>query len=134
MDSTNQTAPLARLPAEDQDLIVELVLKSGSIKDLATVYGVSYPTIRTRLDKVIERLRGVIEGRERDPVSELLASLVERGELTPTAARAIRELTRKQVAEAGNGRVGGAAGGRGGSTPSGVAHEGPAIAGPGGGP
>lgn len=89
---------LSGLPAEDQDLIVELVLKSGSIKDLATVYGVSYPTIRTRLDKVIERLRAAVEGRERDPVSELLATLVERGELTPTAARAIRELMRRQQA------------------------------------
>ncbi|MCC6677649.1 MAG: DUF2089 family protein [Phycisphaerales bacterium] len=86
--------PLGRLPKEDLDLIVELVLRSGSLKDLATAYGVSYPTIRLRLDRVIERLRGVIEGRPRDPLSELLASMVERGEVTASAARSIREVAR----------------------------------------
>lgn len=86
--------PLARLPREDLDLIVELVLRSGSLKDLAAVYGVSYPTIRGRLDRVIERLKGAIEGRRPDPLSELLASMVERGEVTASAARSIRETVR----------------------------------------
>ncbi len=86
--------PLGRLPREDLDLIVELVLRSGSLKDLATAYGVSYPTIRLRLDRVIERLRGAIEGRPPDPLSELLASMVERGEVTASAARSIREVAR----------------------------------------
>jgi hypothetical protein len=106
--------PLGGLPREDLDLIAELVLNSGSLKDLASVYGVSYPTIRGRLDKVIERLRAAVEGRARDPVSELLASLVERGELTASAARAIRELVRRQVGEAGSrGAADGERGGRG---------------------
>jgi hypothetical protein len=87
--------PLARLPREDLDLIAELVLRSGSLKDLATAYSVSYPTIRNRLDRVIERLRGLVEGRTPDPMSELLADLVGRGELTPSAARAVRDLSRK---------------------------------------
>lgn len=90
--------PLLDLPREDLDLIGELVLHSGSLKDLATVYGVSYPTIRLRLDKVIERLRGVLEGRAPDPLAELLASLVERGELSVTGARAVRDLVRDERA------------------------------------
>lgn len=95
-DSRNGEHPLSRIPREDQDLIVELVLKSGSLKDLAAAYGVSYPTIRARLDKTIERLTAAVNGQKPDPVSELLASLVERGELTPTAARAVRDLVRRQ--------------------------------------
>jgi hypothetical protein len=100
-DSRNQDGdngevhPLSRLPREDLDLIAELVLKSGSLKDLASSYGVSYPTIRLRLDRVIERLRGVVEGRAPDPVSDLLASLVERGEMSAAGARAVRDLVRR---------------------------------------
>ena len=77
-------------------MIVELVLKSGSLKDLAGAYDVSYPTIRTRLDRVIERLKGVLEARLPDAVNELLARLVERGEIAPGAARSIRDLVREE--------------------------------------
>jgi hypothetical protein len=91
--------PLLRLPREDLDLITELVLRSGSLKDLAAVYGVSYPTIRNRLDRVIERLKGAVDGRRPDPLSELLADLIERGELSPSAARAVRDVARKMVEE-----------------------------------
>lgn len=87
--------PLAKLPREDLDLITELVLHSGSLKDLAAGYGVSYPTIRLRLDRVIERLKTVVAGREPDPLNELLATLVERGELSATSARSIRDLARR---------------------------------------
>jgi hypothetical protein len=95
-DSRNSEHPLSRIPREDQDLVVELVLKSGSLKDLAAAYGVSYPTIRARLDKTIERLTAAVNGQKPDPVSELLATLVERGELSPTGARAVRDLVRQQ--------------------------------------
>lgn len=85
---------LMGLPREDLDLIAELVLQSGSLKGLAESYGVSYPTIRRRVDKVIERLRQLIAGTPRDPLVELLADLVERGELTISGARAVRDLAR----------------------------------------
>ncbi len=83
---------LGTLPREDLDLIVELVLRSGSLKDLATSYGVTYPTIRLRLDRVIERLQASIDGKQPDPVKELLARLVERGEMTVSGAKSVREL------------------------------------------
>ncbi len=86
--------PLTRLPREDLDLICELVLQSGSLKGLGESYGVSYPTIRTRLDRTIERLRAIVEGTAPDPVASLLASLVERGELTPSGARRLRDTLR----------------------------------------
>jgi len=94
--------PLARLPREDLDLVAELVLKSGSLKDLAASYGVSYPTIRTRLDRLIERLKAAINGQRPDPLSEFLATLVERGEMTPSTARAVRDLARQQREGAGS--------------------------------
>jgi hypothetical protein len=91
--------PLAALPSEDLDLIAELVLKSGSLKDLATVYGVSYPTIRARLDRVIERLEGAMKGQKPDPLTELLARMVERGEISPSSARTVRDVARQTAGD-----------------------------------
>ena len=83
---------LGALPREDLNLIVELVLQSGSLKELASAYGVTYPTIRLRLDRVIERLKAVVNGKQPDPLRELLAGLVERGELSASGARSVRDL------------------------------------------
>jgi hypothetical protein len=88
--------PLGQLEREDLDLVAELVLRGGSLKELAEAYGVSYPTIRLRLDRLIARLREAMKGRRPDPLSELLARLVERGELSAGGARAVRDLVRKQ--------------------------------------
>lgn len=87
---------LSRLARDDQDLILELVLCSGSLKDLADAFGVSYPTIRLRLDRLIERVRALQAGQRPDPLSELLADLVERGELSGAVARRIRDAARKR--------------------------------------
>lgn len=89
--------PLARLSREDLDVIVALTLESGSLKGLADRYGVSYPTIRSRLDSVIARLRDALGGREPNPLAELVASLVERGELGVPQARRILEVARRQA-------------------------------------
>jgi hypothetical protein len=87
--------PLAKLPREDLDLIGELVLRSGSLKELADAYGVSYPTIRSRLNRVIDRLREVLQGRPVDPLNEMLSQLVSRGELSAGGAKSIRDLVRQ---------------------------------------
>jgi hypothetical protein len=87
--------PLAGLTREDLDMIVELVLHSGSLKELAESFGVTYPTIRLRLDRVIERLKARIDGRAPDPLSEVLARLIEQGEISASAARTVRDTVRK---------------------------------------
>ncbi len=70
-------------------MVLELVLRSGSIKGLAKAYGVSYPTMRQRLDALIERARDAVEGREPDPLREAVARLVARGELSAAGAREV---------------------------------------------
>jgi hypothetical protein len=60
---------LARLPVEHQRFIEMFVLASGNLKAIAEQAGVSYPTVRSRLDKIIESLRQVItESSETDEV------------------------------------------------------------------
>lgn len=48
---------LASLPADDQEFIQEFIKASGSLKDMASLLGVSYPTVRNRLDEIIEKLK-----------------------------------------------------------------------------
>src|SRR3954469_7109979 len=78
---------LARLPVEHQRFIALFVLASGNLKSIAEQAGVSYPTVRSRLDRIIETLRQVIvdtaEGRE-DTFSDR--------ETTEAAARLIKAI------------------------------------------
>ncbi len=45
------------LEDEDVSFIKRFVLASGSLKELASVYGISYPTVRLRLDRLIEKIK-----------------------------------------------------------------------------
>jgi hypothetical protein len=48
---------LDRLSDEDRNFLKRFVLASGSLKALAQEYRVSYPTIRLRLDRLIEKIK-----------------------------------------------------------------------------
>ena len=45
------------LSEEDRAFVKRFVLVSGSLKEIAKVYGVSYPTVRLRLDRLIEKIK-----------------------------------------------------------------------------
>jgi hypothetical protein len=68
-------ARLAKLPTEHQRFIELFVLAGGNLKQIAEQAGVSYPTVRSRLDKVIDALRteialtGTVSGTPLDAVS-----------------------------------------------------------------
>ena len=47
---------LTRLSDEDVSFIKRFVLASGSLKQLAKDYGISYPTVRLRLDRLINKI------------------------------------------------------------------------------
>ena len=44
---------------EDEDLVFikKFILASGSLKEMAAQYGVTYPTVRLRLDRLIQKIR-----------------------------------------------------------------------------
>ena len=94
---TDRQNPLTALNEADREFVLRLVLASGSLKDLALQYGVSYPTIRGRLDRVIEHLQQLQKGKPPDPMADLLAMLIERGELSASVARKIVELHRAEL-------------------------------------
>lgn len=47
---------MQNLDEEDTGFIKRFVLASGSLKDVAQQYGVSYPTVRLRLDRLIQKI------------------------------------------------------------------------------
>lgn len=101
-DADDRPAPLRQLGDDDLEFVQRLVLASGSLKDVAAEYGVSYPTIRGRLDKLIDRLKARVAGRPPDPMADLLADLIDRGEIAPPAARAVLNLHRKLLKTKGD--------------------------------
>ena len=48
---------MAELDEEDVAFIRRFLLASGSLKEVAGEYGVSYPTVRLRLDRLIQKIR-----------------------------------------------------------------------------
>ena len=44
------------LEREDQEFVKQLVIASGSLKQLAKIYQVSYPTVRMRLNTIIQKI------------------------------------------------------------------------------
>lgn len=49
--------PFMRLCEEQQRFVMEFVLSSGSLKEMASKMGLSYPTVRNLLDEIIENLK-----------------------------------------------------------------------------
>ena len=48
---------MAGLEEEDVAFIKKFILASGSLKEMAGQYGVTYPTVRLRLDRLIQKIR-----------------------------------------------------------------------------
>ena len=55
------------LNEEDIAFVKKLVVASGSLKKVAAQYGISYPTVRLRLDRLIQKIRLLDESRPADP-------------------------------------------------------------------
>jgi hypothetical protein len=92
--------PLARLAPEHQSFIETFVRCRGVIRDVERALGISYPTVRARLDTVVEALEEALSGaeaprsaHERDARRRSVLQQVEEGSLEPDeAAEILRRL------------------------------------------
>jgi len=66
--------PLLKLPEDDLQFIFDFVKCSGSLKEMAHLQSVSYPTLRNRLNALIETLDNLSFKREssRSDILQLL--------------------------------------------------------------
>ncbi len=91
VEATFPTARLANLPTEHQRFIEIFILSSGSLKEMAEQTGVSYPTVRSRLDKVIAALREEI-GRTQTTKGSILDAVSEGKLSAEEAAKLIKAI------------------------------------------
>jgi hypothetical protein len=92
IEGTFELPQLARLNLDDQVFITAFVRSHGSIKEMEKVFGVSYPTIKSRLTRIASSLE-FVETNATPSQAEVRAEILERlkrGEVSPQDA--IREL------------------------------------------
>ena len=96
---TDFPAWLTDLEPEDLTFIKKFILSSGSLKEVAALYGVSYPTVRLRLDRLIQKIK-ISETAEADPYVSLVKRLAVDDNLDfDTAKILITEYRRTKEAE-----------------------------------
>ena len=82
---------LSVLSKEELHFVKRFVLASGSLKDLAKQYQVSYPTLRIRLDRLIAKINIADDSDAENPFLLKIRLMVAEGTLTQTAAKALIE-------------------------------------------
>jgi hypothetical protein len=83
---------LAQLSIDDQVFVAAFVRSHGSIKEMERIFGVSYPTIKSRLNRIAERLDFV--DTDPAPTGADVIDRLQRGEIT--AQEALAELERSR--------------------------------------
>ncbi len=80
---------LARLSAEDQVFVMTFVQVHGSIKEMERIFGISYPTVKNRLNAIAEQLplvetvqtKGSADTPRSNPQSAAVLDSLESGEI-----------------------------------------------------
>lgn len=78
------------LEPEDVAFLKNFALKSGSLKEIARLYEVSYPTVRLRLDKLIQKIE-LSEKKEEEPFPKFIKGLAVDSVIDLEAAKIIIE-------------------------------------------
>lgn len=84
---------LINLEIEDLTFIKRLIISSGSLKSLAKEYNITYPTIRIRMDKLIEKIKMYEE--ENDPYIAHIKVLAINNKIDLDTARSLIQEYRK---------------------------------------
>ena len=79
------------LTDEDWQFLKRFLLADGSLKALAQEYSISYPTIRIRLDRLIEKVRAADQPGAIDEFHRQIRVLVAEGRMDAATARQLME-------------------------------------------
>jgi hypothetical protein len=90
IEGSFELPPLARLSMEDQVFVMAFVQRDGSIKDMEHTFGISYPTVKSRLARIAGQLR-FVEIKQTSSQDDVLTRL-EQGEIS--AEEAIERLSK----------------------------------------
>lgn len=78
------------LEQEDATFLKNFVLKSGSLKEIAKIYGVTYPTVRLRLEQLIQKIE-VSDQKEEEPFTTFVKGLAVDSRIDLETAKIIIE-------------------------------------------
>ena len=90
IEGSFELPPLARLSAEDQVFVMAFVRSHGSIKEMERVFGISYPTVKNRLEQIAEQFEFV----ELNPLPSRSEVLQQLADGVINAEEAIRRLSK----------------------------------------
>lgn len=83
------------LEPEDAAFLRNFVLRSGSLKEIAKLYSVSYPTVRLRLDRLIQKIE-LSNQQEEEPFSAFIKGLAVDSRIDLETAKLIIEKYKKE--------------------------------------
>lgn len=83
------------LEQEDATFLKNFVLKSGSLKEIAKLYEVSYPTVRLRLDKLIQKIE-ISDQQEEEPFQTFIKGLAVDSRIDLETAKIIIDKYKKE--------------------------------------
>ncbi|WP_312943216.1 DUF2089 family protein [Oscillibacter sp.] len=83
------------LEQEDATFLKNFVLKSGSLKEIANFYEVSYPTVRLRLDKLIQKIE-MSDQQQEEPFQTFIKGLAVDSRIDLETAKIIIEKYKKE--------------------------------------
>ena len=95
MDDKTIPKWMADLEKEDTNFIKNFILKSGSLKEIAKIYEVSYPTVRLRLDKLIQKIN-INDQKEKEPFVAFIKGMAVDSKIDVDTAKMIIEYYRKE--------------------------------------
>ena len=99
-DSSNRNREwLDALEGDDLGFLKRFLLVSGSLKDLAKAYDVSYPTVRLRLDRLIQKVKVAdeIHADNAGPFERQLRLLLADGALDAVSFKKLRDAHAKET-------------------------------------
>ncbi|KKK69564.1 hypothetical protein LCGC14_2932770 [marine sediment metagenome] len=95
-EATDRPKWTDQLTDEDLAFIKRFVLASGSLKALAGIYGISYPTVRLRLDRLIEKVRILDDMSITDEFERSARALFAEGKFDAHTLRTLLEAHRRR--------------------------------------
>jgi hypothetical protein len=86
------------LDEEDVSFVRRFVLASGSLKELASAYGISYPTVRLRLDRLIQKIELLEREDITSPFERLLRIQHADGKIDRQTMKLLLDAHREEIA------------------------------------
>jgi hypothetical protein len=87
------------LSDEDLAFVKRFILCSGSLKDMAQAYGITYPTVRLRLDRLISKIQVVEDQQVASPFEKLLRIQLAEGKIDLSTFKRLLAAHREELGD-----------------------------------